>query len=96
MCRFCGCSFREEPLTTLNINPNVSHLWLYIHRKKKKKQTFVVTDTEASATKADHEMSQIKKLKVSQPTRGKIPHHSHTTILPFGLDLIGAKCIFMK
>lgn len=53
-------------------------------------------NAEASATKADHEMSQIKKLKVSQPLRGKIPHHSHTTILPFGLDLIGAKCIFMK
>lgn len=26
----------------------------------------------------------------------KMPHHSHATILPFGLDLIGAKCIFMK
>lgn len=86
-----------------DVTPNVSYLRLRAHggegrgeSAREKRSSLLSADTGASATKAEHEMSQIKKLKVSQPLRGKIPHHSHTTILPFGLDLIGAKCIFMK
>lgn len=82
-----------------DVTPNVSYLRLRAHGwggGREKRGSLLSADTGASATKAEHEMSQIKKLKVSQPLRGKIPHHSHTTILPFGLDLIGAKCIFMK
>lgn len=87
---------------------NVLHLWLHPLRWRERKRAAVCLPADAgtSSTKAEHEMSQIKKkkekrtLKVSQPLWGetgkKMPHHSHATILPFGLDLIGAKCIFMK
>lgn len=29
---------REEPLKTLDINPNVTYLWLYIHKERERKK----------------------------------------------------------
>lgn len=63
------------------------------------KSRLLLSDTGTSATKAEHEMSRIKKKKKSFPAtveKKKRRRSSHAAILPFGVDLIGAGCIFMK
>lgn len=61
------------------------------------KSRLLSSDTETSATKAEPEMSRIKKKSFPATVeQRKPPRSSHATILPFGVDLIGAKCIFMK
>lgn len=63
-----------------------------------KNSRLLSSDTETWATKAEREMSPIKKksFPASVEKREQPPRSSHATMLPFGVDVIGAKCIFMK
>lgn len=83
MCSFFYAAVvRKEPLIThmqkpLNITPDVSHLWLYIHRRRKK-QTVVVRHRGLSYKGRARNVTN-QKTQSSTATEGKNttpqPHH---------------------